>query len=130
MKKSERLAREAAARQAATDTDTDDQTKETMVMTDDNPATETVSAAPAANYYWFRVTGLLPQTGTWATLLDKRTDSPLTDAEAESFRDEFSGLLDVVNRCYREGVNAVLTLDRTRANVQSFAAITVDLVRE
>lgn len=74
------------------------------------------------------VEGLLPTPGTWVTLLEQTGDQQLTDREAELMRAELEPLLDMVNRCFRDGDRAVLTLGTSRVNVQSFAAIRIELL--
>jgi hypothetical protein len=74
------------------------------------------------------VEGLLPTPGTWVTLLDQTSEYPLSDAEAQQMRAELEPLLDIVSRSFRDGDRAVLTLGTSRVNVQSFAAIRIDLL--
>lgn len=74
------------------------------------------------------VEGLLPTPGTWVTLLEQASEYPLSAAEALQLREELEPLLDMVNRCYRDGDRAVLQLGTSRVNVQSFAAIRIELL--
>lgn len=120
MKKAERLAREAALRPA-------ELPMENQMNDSDN---QTVGQEDAGrNRYLMVVEGLLPNPGVWVRLLDREADRLLTEAEAEEIREQLSQLLEIVSRSYRDGERAVLTLGSAKINVQSFAAIRMEVIR-
>jgi hypothetical protein len=83
---------------------------------------------PQAQLMDLVVRGLLPATGGWTELFRETTREAVTPAEAEDYRQELEGLLDVVSTSYRDGKNASLRFGSVRVNVQSFAAIQIHLV--
>ena len=116
MKKAERIAREAAAR-ARENTDMSQTTEQTV----------TPAAEDSAQHRWLVVSGILRTGGDWINIFEQRTDRPLTPEEVEAARRELRPLLDTVSESFRDDRQAVLTFDNTRVNVQSWAAIRIEL---
>lgn len=98
--------------------------------TDVNQTNDTANAntEDGRRRYLMSVEGLLPNPGVWVRLLDQESDQMLTEAEAAELREQLDQLMDVVVRSFRDGDRAVLTLGTAKVNVQSFAAIRMELI--